>query len=105
MAPKPKKPGMGGPIPPAKPKPDELGAPDSLDAAPEPDVTEEVPETEVGSGDLLGDMTRPLIEAGLSDADAKIMLAGVLKAAVACLERGGQETEAPAAKEFNEYGR
>lgn len=89
----------------AKPKPDDLGAPDSLDAAPEPEVSEEVPNADEGSGDLLGDMTRPLIEAGLSDADAKTMLAGVLKAAVACLERGGQEPEAPVAEDLNQYGR
>lgn len=83
---------------PKGPGPD-LGAPDPLEG--KPDAAEEAAESpdeeksEEGGGDLLGAMTKPLVDAGLSDEDAKSMLSSIFDALCAKLKGGSEHEEPP----------
>lgn len=109
MAPKPKGGiavmiGVGKPrgAPPPYRKREEEKPPEPAAAAPEPktesmqNVSRETappsPRESAGEGygeKLFADMKKPLMDAGLNDADAKDMLAQIFESAAACLRRGG----------------
>lgn len=100
-----KKPALAVKIGIGAPKGEDLGAPESLDKpsmlAHEDAESPEEEESEESGADLLTSMTKPLVDAGLSDDDARSMLADVLDAACKAL-RGGKESAEPAAEEAME---
>lgn len=102
---KPSKPGVTVAIGGGKPKGDDLGAPDDpfgkKPDAHEAAETPEYEEQEETGADLLSAMTKPMIDAGLSDDDARTLLADVLDAACDSL-RGGKESAEPPMEEAAE---
>jgi hypothetical protein len=87
---KPKKPEAGAPKP--KSAPPDLSGPGPLDApppgpeetAPDPDPAGESGEESPGV-DLMSDAIKPLMDLGLSDADAKDTLAGMFESMARCI--------------------
>ncbi len=96
---KPKKKPMPA-MPPAKAKPpmDDLESPDPVEGKPAmPPADDEAAETPEESGNeeygakMLGDMLKPLTDAGLESADAKTLLGKILRGAADCLSGGEGE--------------
>lgn len=73
---------------PSKTKPDDYVSRETPDESADEEQDEEY------SGDLLTDATKPLIDLGLTEEDAKATLAQIFKAVGKCLERGSSGDDA-----------